>query len=144
MYFGRFDGSVRKITGAYDNFKAIRFQAKQAYNYFDTPAHKHFKWAQFLVRSEAPVTLASRLSVDYVETPPSTLPNPIGSGGGAEWDLAYWDSAEWGYGPFTQRWIAPYGNYGVAASHWLAGDIAGASLEWYATEHVYEKAQGLL
>jgi hypothetical protein len=144
VYFGRFDGSIRKIGGTYDNLKAIKFTVKQAYNYMNTPAHKHFKWAQFLVRSEAPVILASRLSVDYQETIPTAAPNPIGSGGGAEWDLAFWDEDNWGYGPFTQRWIAPYGNYGVAASHWLTGDIAGASLEWFSTEHVFEKAQGLL
>jgi hypothetical protein len=144
MYFGRYDGSVRVIKGLYDNLTSIRFTAKQAYNYFNTPQHKHFKWAQFLVRSEAPVVLASRLSVDYIEDVPQTAPSPIGETGGAVWDFAYWDQDFWGYGPYTQRWIAAYGNYGVAASHWLIGDVGGASLEWYSTEHVYEKASGLL
>jgi hypothetical protein len=144
LYFGRFDGTVRKIGGQYDNDKPIEFSVKQAYNYFNTPAHKHFKWAKFLVKSEAPVVLASKLSVDFREDPPATEPNPISTGGGAVWDIDFWDIGVWGSGGYTQSWIAAYGNYGVAASHWLQGSIKGASFEWYSTEHVFEKTQGLL
>jgi len=144
LYFGRYDGSIRVVGGLYDVTEPIEFLAKQAYNYFKTPQRKQFHWAQFLLKSEAPVALASRLSVDFVENIPVVDPNPLGSGGGAEWDIAYWDIDYWGYGPYTQRWIAPYGDYGVAASHWLQGQIGGASLEWYSTEHVFEKADGLL
>lgn len=144
LYFGRYDGSIRVLGGMYDVDKPITFNAKQAYNYFKTPQRKHFKWAQFLVKSEAVVSLASRLSVDFIENVPVTEPNPLGTGGGAAWDIAYWDVDYWGYGPYTQRWIAPYGDYGVAASHWLTGQVAGATFEWYSTEHVFEKADGLL
>jgi hypothetical protein len=144
MYFGRHDGSVRKMGGLFDNLKPIEFNVKQAYNYFKTPKHKLFHWAMFQVRSEAPVVLASRLSVDFMEIVPTTEPNPINEGAGAEWDLSFWDDAIWASGPFTQRWIAAYGNYGVVASHWLQGSIQGASFEWYSTEHVYEEATGLL
>jgi len=144
LYFGRYDGSVREVGGLYDVDKPIDFHCKQAYNYFKTPQRKHFKWAQFLVKSEAEVVLASRLSVDFIENVPVTEPSPLGSGGGAEWDVAYWDTDYWGYGAYTQRWIAPYGDYGVAASHWLTGQIGGATFEWYSTEHVFENAQGLL
>jgi hypothetical protein len=144
LYFGRYDGSIRVVQGTYDNGESISFHAKQAYNYFKTPQRKQFHWAQFLVKSEAEVALASRLSVDFIENTPVTEPNPLGSGGGAEWDIAYWDQDYWGYGPYTQRWIAPYGNYGIAASHWLTGQVAGATFEWYSTEHVFQKADGLL
>ena len=144
MYFGRWDGSIRVIEGTYDIDKPIRFIAKQAYNYFNSPLHKHFKWAQFLVRSDAPVVLSSRLSVDYKENVPIAQPAPIGAAAGAEWDIDFWDLGSWGFEAYTQRWIAAYADYGVAASHWLQGDIAGASFEWFATEHVFEKASGLL
>jgi hypothetical protein len=144
LYFGRWDGSVRVVEGRSDLDKPIRFIVKQAYNYFNTPAHKHFKWAQFMVKSDAPVVLASRLSVDYKENVPVAMPTSINPSTGSEWDVDFWDEAVWGWSNYTQRWIAPYGDYGVAASHWLQGDINGATFEWFATEHVFEKASGLL
>lgn len=144
IYFGRYDGSIRHVGGTYDNGESIHFSVKQAYNYFEKRNYKHFKWAQFLVRCDAPVILSAQLSVDYRETAPAAVPSPIGVGVGDAWDQAQWDIASWGYGLYTQRWLSPFGDYGVVASHWLTGDIQGASLEWYSTEHVYEDAEGLL
>lgn len=145
LYLGRQDGTVRLCDeGQSDNDTDIQWLAKQAYNYFNTPQYKHFKWAQFLVKSEAPVVLSANLSVDYVERRPQSPSSPIAPTAGAEWDKAHWDADFWGFDAYTQRWIASWGVYGVAASHWLQGSLKGASLEWFATEHVFEKAQGLL
>jgi hypothetical protein len=145
LYLGRQDGSVRLCDeGQSDDGSEIKWAAKQAYNYFGSPQYKHFKWAQFLVKSEAPVVLSANLSVDYVETRPLAPSSPIAPTSGAEWDEAYWDLDFWGFDPYTQRWIQSFGVYGVAGSHWLQGSLKGASLEWFATEHVFEKAQGLL
>jgi hypothetical protein len=144
IYFGRYDGSIREVGGLYDNDNAIAFSAKQSYNLFGQHSYKHFKWAKFLVNCDSPVILSSQLSVDYSETAPLSVPSPMGAGVGAEWDVAMWDTASWGYGHQTQQWVSPYGNYGVAASHWLIGSISGASFEWYSTEHIYEPASGLL
>ena len=144
IYFGRWDGSIRKVGGLSDNNEAIVVRCKQAYNYFKSPSHKHFKWAQFLVKSDAPVQLASKLSVDFMEHTPAVAPSAIGAGEGAIWDIDFWDDAVWASGPYTQRWIAAYGDYGVSASHWLEGHFDNVEFEWYSTEHVWEPAQGLL
>lgn len=90
------------------------------------------------------MVLSANLSVDYVERRPQSPSSPIAPTAGAEWDKAHWDADFWGFDAYTQRWIASWGVYGVAASHWLQGSLKGASLEWFATEHVFEKAQGLL
>jgi hypothetical protein len=144
IYFGRFDGSIRRINGLYDMTNPISFSVRQSYNAFETNKYKHFNWAQFLVMSDAPVVLASSLSVDYRETKPTTTPSALNTGDGAVWDVDYWDDALWAVGPYIQRWIAAYGDYGVVASHWLVGDIGGATFEWFSTEHVFEEAEGLL
>lgn len=145
LYFGRYDGSIRVAdSGQSDMGNDIRFSVRQAYNYFRTPQFKHFKWAQFLVKSEAPVNLVSNLSVDYKEEQPDTVPSPFPEGVGSIWDLAFWDLGEWGSGAYTQNWITPYGKFGVVGSHWLEGTLKGASLEWFSTQHVFEKATGLL
>jgi len=144
IYFGRYDGSIRQIGGTVDNGSPIHFSAKQAYNYFNDQSYKQFKWAQFLVRCDAPIVLSAQLSVDYQETAPASPASPIGIGVGDAWDVAMWDTASWGYGLYAQRWLSSFGNYGVVASHWLIGDIVGSQLEWFSTEHVFEKAEGLL
>lgn len=145
LYFGRADGSVRQAdVGDYDNDHPIRYSSKQAYSYFGTPAYKHFKWAQFLIKSEAPAAISAQLSVDYKEQTPNPVTSTLDPGPGAVWDISPWDTDYWAPGAYTQRFIQPFGQYGVVGSHWLNGLIAGATLEWFATEHVFEKATGLL
>lgn len=145
LFFGRGDGSVRIAdVGQYDIDKPIKWEVKQAFNYYGTPSYKHFKWAQFLMKSEAPASLSSQLVVDYKEGVPNPVTSTLDPGPGAVWDIALWDEDFWAPGPYTQRFIQPYGQYGVAASVWVNGLLQGATLEWFATEHVFEEAQGLL
>jgi hypothetical protein len=144
VYFGRYDGSVRLVGGLYDNGNTINFSVKQAYNSFQEQGYKLYHWAQFLVRCDAPVSMSATLAVDYKEIAPPSPEFDIGVDVGAAWDTAIWDQVSWGYGLYTQRWIAAFGNYGFTAAHWLIGSIGGATLQWFSTEHVYEKASGLL
>lgn len=145
LYYGRYDGKVRQAdTGVWDIDQPIKWQVKQAYNYYGTPSYKHYKWATFLVKSEALAALTANMSVDYKEIQPNLSISNLDPAPGAIWDESFWDSDYFGTGPYTQRFIAPFGVYGVAASVWLAGSIGGATLEWFATETVYELAQGLL
>jgi hypothetical protein len=145
IYFGRYDGTVQLLGGTSDGGKPISFSVKQAYNYYQSNSYKQYKWAQFLVQCEQPVSLGCQLSVDFKEA----LTNVVHTGttnlsGAAEWDVCPWDTCEWGVSPFTQRWISAFANYGVTASHWLVGNMMGVDFSWFSTEHVYEPSTGLL
>jgi hypothetical protein len=144
VYFGRYDGSIRRIEGTLDNTKSIVISVKQAYNNFGSLSYKQFKWAKFLVKSEAPVLLSSKLSVDYNEStssPPIAIEPLVSTG---TWDVSHWDADYWGRTPYNQQKIVAYSDFGVVASHWLTGSFNGHSFEWFSTEHVYEEASGLL
>jgi hypothetical protein len=145
LYFGRYDGSVRQaFVGFYDQGNPIAYSVRQAYNYFNGFGYKHFKWAQFQVRSDAPVTISSRLSVDFKDIPPLINSTGLVNVTGATWDVSFWDQDFWAVMPYAQNIIQSYGAYGIAASHWIGGDSAGTTLEWFSTDYVYEQTTGLL
>lgn len=97
LYFGANDGTVYEytLTNFQDRGEPINATVQMAFQDFDTPANKRFIEARPLIQgppSYAPqVTI--RLDYDVSLLEPESVPV---SSVGAEWDVAFWDEAEWG------------------------------------------------
>jgi hypothetical protein len=145
LYYGRYDGSVRQAAvGTDDNGSPINWVAKTAYNYYGGMGYKQFHWATFLMASETAISLTANLSVDFKESAPLPSSGTLDPGADGVWDYASWDVDIWGAGAYTQHLIQSFNQYGVAGSIWVQGQLKGSTLEWFATQHLYEEAEGLL
>lgn len=151
VYFGKFDGTVNLAFEGYNDLgENILLDCKQAYDYFDNGdgantafIRKHFQWANILVAANGTPPLSAQFNVDYVETQPEYL-NDVIDPDGAEWDVEFWDLAEWGTDAQTQRVLVTLNKSGVAGSLWLRASIDGIYLRWYATNYAFTRLQGLL
>lgn len=149
LYFGRYDGYVMLgDEGRLDDGQPIRWDVKQAYNYFDDGSgqgflQKHFQWASLLVSCDGEPPLSGKFNVDYTEEQPEYV-SQLSGAPGAEWDVDFWDTAVWGDDSRTQRFVVTLNKGGVAGALWLRASLQGLTLSWYATQYVIEKTRGLL
>lgn len=149
LYFGRYDGYVMLADeGRNDDTAKITFDVKTAYNYFEDGnglglLQKHFQWASMLISCDGTPPLDGKFNVDYKEDPPEYI-NVLANQFGAEWDVATWDTAEWGDDGRTQRFIITLNKGGFAGALWIRASLSGLKFEWYATQYVMEKTRGLL
>lgn len=149
LYFGRYDGYVMLADeGRLDDGQPIRWDVKQAYNYFDDGSgmaflQKHFQWASLLVSCDGEPPLSGRFNVDFTEQQPEYV-NELSPSAGAEWDVGAWDTSIWGDDARTQRFIITLNKSGVAGALWLRASLTGLTLCWYATQYTMEKTKGLL
>lgn len=149
LYFGRYDGFVMLADeGRLDDGTPIRCDVKQAYNYFDDGngmafLTKHYQWASLLVSCDGEPPLSGKFNVDFTEEQPDYV-NQLAPSAGAEWDVAAWDTGVWGDDTRTQRFVITLNKGGVAGALWLRASLQGLTLNWYATQYVMQKTQGLL
>lgn len=149
LYFGKYDGRVMKYdTGQLDDTAPILLDCKQAYNYFEdgsgsTNSNKHFHFSKMLVACDGDPPLNAELNVDYMEDQPEYVASTSGITGVA-WDVSSWDISGWGADVSTRFYMLSTGKYGVAASLWVRASLNGLNLKWYATQHIFSKAQGVL
>lgn len=148
-YFGTYDGRVVLADeGFTDNGTEIRCIARQAWNTFDDEngmgeADKHFHVVSFSMRADGAPSIACSLNVNFEDVQPQ-FSSPITPPGGAEWDVATWDEAEWAGDAVTQNVSVPVGKLGYIASPWVQAVSTAASIEWFASRIVLEKTSGVL
>ncbi len=149
LYFGRYDGYVMLADeGRVDDLSPIKVDVKSAYDYFEDGSglgmlQKHFQWASLLISCDGSPPLSGRYNVDYTEDQPDYI-NQLNPATGAEWDVAFWDLAEWGDDARTQRFIITLNKGGTAGALWLRASLDGLTFKWFATQYVMEKTRGLL
>jgi hypothetical protein len=149
LYFGTTDGKVMKFGNAeLDNGSAIQVQCKQAYNYFEDgsgtgPANKHFHFAKVMIACDGTPPVDAQLNVDYVEDQPQYV-SPTSTVEGSLWDVSDWDTSSWGADMTTQHFLVTAGKYGVAASLWLRIQLNALNIQWFATQYIFSKAEGVL
>lgn len=148
-YFGTNDGKVVLADeGFTDNGEPVQAVCRQAWCSFDDgqgmgEADKHFHFATFAMQADAAPSISCALNVNYENAVPEYA-TALGSGAGAEWDIAEWDDAEWAGDAVTTNITVPVGKIGYVASLWMQATSVAARIRWYATRVTFERTKGIL
>jgi hypothetical protein len=149
LYYGAYDGRVMLADeGFLDDGDPIRYDGRQAYDYFDDgygggAADKHFHFATFVVQTDGEPPISAELNVNFEDDQPEYVGNLTGDLG-ALWDVSDWDVTDWAGGGVTRNFTVPFGKIGYAASIWIRAYAQGTHIKWFATRVVYEKLKGLV
>lgn len=98
VFFGTDDGKIFEMHPNFlnDAGEPIRLDVQLAWSNFGTPASKHFKMVlPYLITDGTPRPIVD-INVDYNMSPPTNQPDVTFSTEGAEWDIAPWDTSDWG------------------------------------------------
>lgn len=145
LYFGRYDGTVRKAyVGETDFGHGIHIRVCQAYNYFGNSQNKQFKWVECLISCETYPPLAGLINTNFFNNPLPPFGQQLPTDLGGVWDISYWDQDFWAVAPEPLTFIIDYQNWGFVASMCLHGEFKGMTFEWWSSKWVYEVAEGLL
>jgi len=147
-YYGTTDGRVVQAdTGTDDDGAAIKCNCRQAYNYFDDgkgmgASDKHFHFATFIVQADGTPPLSAELNVNFEGGQPQYV-GELAAGSGTEWDVANWDTFDWGESSATRNFTVPFGKVGYVGSIWLRA-LTKTNIKWYATRFIAERVQGIV
>lgn len=138
LYMGGNGVMLKADTGALDGNMAIKFKARQAYNYLGARGNlKHVKMMRPILTADGDYDMVIASDVDYRDSNPVLLRNVAG-GAGDPWGAGTWD-ALWSGPPVTSlHWYGVNG-IGHAIAPYLAGQLSGTTLSWSATDVVYER-----
>jgi hypothetical protein len=149
LYFGTYDGrAMLADEGFLDDGEPIKFDCRQAYNYFDDgkgmgAADKHFHFGTFIVQAEGTPPISAALNVNFKDVQPEYSGSLV-TDDGAMWDVASWDVASWAGSGETQNFTVPFSNLGFAGSIWMRTYLSGTQMKWFATRVVCEKSKGIV
>ena len=144
LYYGLL-GEVRKAwTGTSDVGATIESDLVQAFNYFGSPAVKHFKAAQPILGWDVnPVRIRMSMDTDFkVATPTSDITLPTSSSA-LIWDTGRWDVNTWGGAVEIQTNWYSLGAVGVAGSLHMQVSSADAIVEYSAAKILWEPGSGI-
>lgn len=143
LFFGGDTAVYEADTGHDDNGSDIIAVCQQAFNYFNSPGtQKHFKMVRPVLFSDAAISPAVKLNVDY-RLDRTMEAGSFTGGGGALWDVSSWDTTEWAQGlTITQRWLSVTG-VGYTGSLRMVMKVNGLEVKWQSTDFVYENGQVL-
>lgn len=138
LYWGGSGKLVKADTSAQDGGMGITALSRQAYNYLGSRGSlKHLKLLRPVFTSDGDYTLTIACDSDYRDTVPTNV--RVVAGGTADpWGTGAWDAAWSGSIVTSEHW------YGVnAIGHALAPYVGvivnGTTLQWAATDIVYER-----
>jgi hypothetical protein len=139
LYFGGASGKVyRADNGTDDNGLTIQAEVKQAYSYFrDAGRIKKWNLCRPLLRSNGSLPVQIGMDVDFGDSG-ALATQAYDAGGASVWDSALWGSAVWGGSDQIQKYWRSVGRMGHAGSFRMAVNMKGATMDWSATNWVYE------
>ena len=139
-YFGTSDGRVVKAdTGSDDGDSPIESDALQAFNYFGMPGNiKHVTMAEPVFNTEGAPLPSLKLNVDYSTSEASAPVNVTLPAAGAVWGTAVWGVDVWGRGQMVEREWSDLGGIGRAISLRMRMSSKVTTLQWLATNYIYE------
>jgi hypothetical protein len=97
-YFGSDDGGIFLGGSQYlnDDGAAINADVRFAWSSFRSAAKKNFKMVRLYTLTDGLPRPFMDLETDYDNTPPTNQPEvTAGPSGGADWDIAPWDTSDW-------------------------------------------------
>lgn len=137
LYFGGNTYVALADTGNTDGGAAISFKIKPAFNYFDSDRKKQFKMVRPIIAANGSQNISLQINVDFNDIAPS-LPNAPSLSSGPFWDVALWDTVQWGGAEqIFQNWYSVNG-LGFASTLYLTGSINGSTLKLQAIDYLYE------
>lgn len=146
LYFGTKDGRiVQADVGFSDNGADIKLDCKQAYTYIRDESsgfNKLFHFARVVMSYNGIPPITAALNTDFKEKPPIFITQPT-TIFGSLWDVSLWDVANWSQEDTTQIFTVSFGQFGAASSLQLRAKVNGATLKWFTTYFVYEKAEAI-
>lgn len=140
LYFGG-DAIVSKAwTGPSDDGANIEVYGKSAFSYFgNTTQEKHFVLFRPMIAANGPLSFLTGLDVDFNDAP------ILGSAtysvtAGALWDVSKWDESYWAASLQIQKvWTSPQQNVGYAAAGKIKIATNALTVQWIASDYVYER-----
>lgn len=140
IYFGT-NGKVCRAwnTNTDGASNDINFEALQAFSDFQSGTHnKITKMVRPIITTNGTPALTLGINNDFSQTAPIGSPTFSGSVAG-KWGVALWGSGLWGsQGDIKRDWQGATGVGYWAALH-MKGACQGITLNWAATDYVYEK-----
>ena len=140
-YFGSDDGGIYLGGSEYlnDNGAAINADVRFAWSSFKSAAKKNFKMMRLYTITDGLPRPFMDLEVDYDNTPPTNQPEvTAGPSGGADWDVAAWDTSDWSLPTQPkQDWQGVTGNGRVGALR-IRVSISGCTFSVTGADVIYE------
>lgn len=139
LYFGGDEVVDIADTGNDDKGADIETDVQQAFSYFGSKGQqKRFTMARPIFMADGVVNPAIVMNVDYQTRVP--LGSPSFSGGGSPfWDVAPWDTSDWGVGDaIIQGWQSVTG-VGYCGGLRVQTSTQGLNVRWQSSDIVYEK-----
>lgn len=139
LYFGGSNAVFVADTGNDDNGSDIETDVQQAFSYFGSKGRiKHFKAVRPIFLAEGDVTPALLVNVDFETRIPQAGPSYSGSAG-SDWDVAPWDTSDWGSGDnIIKKWQSVSGA-GFAGGVRIKTSTQGLKVRWQATDFIFER-----
>lgn len=147
-FYGTAAGTVVKAdTGGDDDGYPIKCSVRQAYNYFDDgngmgAADKLFHFATFIVDADGTPPISAVLNVNFQNDLPEYVTS-LPESSGTAWDVALWDTFEWGGDAVTQNFTIAFGKLGYVGSIYLRA-LTETQIKWYSTRFIIERAKGVV
>lgn len=136
LYMGGKGTVVKADTTAQDGSSAILAKCRQSYNYFGRRGNqKHTKMMRPIFSSDGNYGLTIAADMDYKTTNPVVL-RSITGGAGDPWG-GIWDASWSGPAVTSLHWYG-VNAVGHAIAPYVAVQVNGTSLNWSATDVVYE------
>ena len=139
LFFGGNSGKVYQAdNGTDDNDLTIQAEVQQAYSYFRAPGSiKIWNLCRPLLRSTGALPISIGMDVDFGDSGALST-QAYDAGGASVWDTAEWGTAAWGGSDQIQKVWRSVGRIGHAGSFRMAVNMKGASMDWSATDWVYQ------
>jgi hypothetical protein len=138
LYFGGTAEVFKADTGEADDDSDINGEAKTAFAYLGSRGQqKRFTMVRPVIRTTGSVGFALNVDVDFSDNSPTSTPTYVEATGSA-WDTSPWDTSTWGSAPIVQKEWQSADGVGYSASLHLKSASQNLTMEWFATEWVYE------
>lgn len=139
LYFGSSTYVGKAWNTSLDSGAAIFMDGLQAFNYFDDKeSQKRFTMMRPVLLINSTQQVRGAINTDFDQSAPASAISTT-SFTGALWDTAVWDTDLWSDTlSVSQQWQGATGVGRCGAPH-LQANVNGATLQWLATDVVFEK-----
>lgn len=138
LYFATYQKVCKAWSGVIDGVDAIIAYAKTAFSDFKDPNQKKFRMYRPYLSTNGNLSFLTDIDVDFGDTAiAGTATYSVSSG--AQWDVSLWDVGTWAQGmEIAKNWTSPEENVGFVAAGKLKIATNSLTIQWMASEYLYE------
>jgi len=142
-YFGTSTAVYKAEYGYNDNGAGIAGDIMPAYSYFQSSGlQKLFTATRPVITANGNFKPRIGLSTDFTARPPNSSPTLSLGTNGSLWDVSPWNTTSWGDSAKTSKDWQWFGGIGFAATIRMQSLTKDMSVEWQATDYVWEASKG--